>query len=77
MNKDYYINDVLTHVLLPEVNGLKPNGDWIFQQDGAAAHIVNATQSWLECHFPGFIAKHQWPASSPDLNHLTIASGND
>ena len=42
VNKDYYINDVLTPVLLPEANGLNPNGDWIFQQDGTTAHTVNA-----------------------------------
>ena len=38
VNKDYHINGVLTHVLLPQVNGLYPNGDWIFQQDGATTH---------------------------------------
>ena len=49
VNKYYYINDVLTPVLLPEANGLNLNGDWIFQQDGpgATAHSVNATHSWL------------------------------
>uniref|UniRef100_A0A673CWM2 Tc1-like transposase DDE domain-containing protein n=1 Tax=Sphaeramia orbicularis TaxID=375764 RepID=A0A673CWM2_9TELE len=46
----YYINEVLESVLLPEARRLYPDGDWIFQQDGAPAHTANVTQTWLREH---------------------------
>uniref|UniRef100_A0A914DMI5 Uncharacterized protein n=1 Tax=Acrobeloides nanus TaxID=290746 RepID=A0A914DMI5_9BILA len=58
--------------------------DWTFQQDSAPSHAsVNEnkekfkapTQTWLNDHFPDFIKKDEWPASSPDLIHLIIRFG--
>uniref|UniRef100_A0A672ZGG9 Tc1-like transposase DDE domain-containing protein n=1 Tax=Sphaeramia orbicularis TaxID=375764 RepID=A0A672ZGG9_9TELE len=70
VNKEYYINEVLESVLLPEARRLYPDGDWIFQQDGVPAHTANVTQTWLREHCPQFITKQEWPARSPDLNPL-------
>ena len=70
VNKEYYINDVLRPVLLPEAQRLYPNGNWIFQQDGAPSHTANVTQDWLRQNCPDFINKQEWPARSPDLNPL-------
>lgn len=70
VNKEYYVNDVLEPVLLPEAQRLYPDGNWIFQQDGAPAHTANATQAWLRQNCPDFITKTEWPARSPDLNPL-------
>jgi len=56
--------------------------DWCFQQDSAPSHasvhenedkFEIPTQKWLSEHFPDFITKNEWPASSPDLNPLDYA----
>ena len=49
--------------LLPDCRRLYPNGDWVFQQDGAPAHTSKIT----------FIRKDEWPPQSPDCNPMDYA----
>ena len=44
--------------------------DFLFMQDGAPAHTAKATQEWCTNNFPRFWKKGEWPANSPDLNHI-------
>ena len=44
--------------------------DFVFQQDGAPAHIACQTQEWLAAHCPDLVNKDQWPPNAPDLNPL-------
>lgn len=73
VNSDYYQNEILDPVLLPEARRLYPDGDWCFQQDGAPSHTSRTTQAWLRNHVPAFITKDEWPAKSPDLNPLDFS----
>ncbi len=43
------------------------DADLIFQQDLAPAHTAKSTKSWLNGHGVGVL---DWPANSPDLNHI-------
>ncbi len=53
------------HFMLPSVDQLFKDADFIFQQDLAPAHTVKSTKSWLNDHGVGVL---DWPADSPDLN---------
>ncbi len=53
--------------MLPSADQLFKNADFIFQQDLATAHTAKSTKSWLNDHGVGV---HDWPANSPDLNHI-------
>lgn len=70
INSRYYIDEILQSTVDPNVYTLYPDGDFIFQQDSAPAHMAKVTQQWLDLHFPGFIATAEWPPSSPDCNPL-------
>src|SRR6218665_3173034 len=48
---------------------LMPAG-FIFQQDGAPAHMARVTQEWLHANCPEIIEKDRWPPNSPDLNPI-------
>ena len=47
-----------------------PDGDFIFQQDGATCHTSKSTQAWLALNCPQCWKKGIWPAQSPDLNPI-------
>ncbi|KAI6658909.1 Transposase [Oopsacas minuta] len=49
------------------------NGSFVFQQDGAPAHIAKSTHEWLDANIPHIITKVEWPPSSPDLNPLDFS----
>ncbi len=57
--------DILEHFMLPSVDQLFKDSDFIFQQDLAPAHTAKSTKSWLNDHGVGVL---DWPANSPDLN---------
>jgi hypothetical protein len=70
INRFYYRDNILQAILLPEAQRLYPDGNWTFMQDGAPPHTANITQEWCHDNLPDFIAKNNWPPSSPDLNPL-------
>ncbi len=51
--------------MLPSVDQLFKDADFIFQQDLAPAHTAKSTKSWLKDNGVGVL---DWPANSPDLN---------
>ncbi len=53
--------------MLPSVDQLFKDVDFIFQQDLAPAHTAKSTKSWLNDHGVGVL---DWPANSPDLNPI-------
>ncbi len=57
--------EVLEHFMLPAVDQLYGDADFIFQQDLAPAHNAKATSTWFKDHG---IPVLNWPANSPDLN---------
>ena len=62
------------HILEPVVKNLRRDmfqkGQFLFQQDGAPAHTSRRAQEWLRNNVPDFLAKEEWPPSSPDLNPM-------
>lgn len=70
IDQKYYKEEILEKTLLPWSHSHYPNTHWTFQQDGAPAHKAKTVQAWCKNNLPGFIAAHEWPPSSPDLNPL-------
>jgi hypothetical protein len=58
---------ILQESLLPSVGALHPDGNFIFQEDGAPAHKAKTTQTWLRNHH---INKLSWPSNSPDMSPI-------
>ena len=54
MNSESY-NNLLEIGILTDYRRLYPNGDWVFQQDGAPAHTSKTTQEYLDGATPDFI----------------------
>ncbi len=59
--------EILEHFMLPSVDKLYGDADFIFQQDLAPAHIAKGTKSWFNDHG---VTVLDWPANSPDLNPI-------
>ena len=72
VNSESYKN-LLEIGLLPDCRRLYPNGDWVFQQDGAPAHTSKTTQEYLDGAMPDFIRKDEWPPQSPDCSPMDYA----
>ncbi|PIC13553.1 hypothetical protein B9Z55_027666 [Caenorhabditis nigoni] len=70
INQKYYVEEILEKHVLPWAQNHFGQKKYIFQQDGAPAHTAKMAQKWCKDHFPAFIPKDEWPASSPDLNPL-------
>lgn len=68
VRKENYISDILIPRVLPLSQTMFPGMEWHFQQDSAPAHAAKLTQQWCRSNLPSFIAKEDWPSSSPDLN---------
>ncbi|QQP58099.1 Putative transposable element [Caligus rogercresseyi] len=49
-----------------------PDGNVVFQQDGAPAHTTLTALNWLKKHVE-FWPKDMWPPYSPDANPLDYA----
>ncbi len=58
---------LLEHFMLPSVDQLFKDAEFIFQQDLAPVHTAKSTKSWLNDHGVGVLV---WPANSPDLNPI-------
>ena len=75
VNSESY-QQLLKSGLLPDCRRLYPNGNFVFQQDGASSHTSKSTQDYLEKSVPDFIKKDQWPPMSPDLNPMDYSIWN-
>uniref|UniRef100_A0A8R1EIB9 Tc1-like transposase DDE domain-containing protein n=1 Tax=Caenorhabditis japonica TaxID=281687 RepID=A0A8R1EIB9_CAEJA len=73
INSEVYQKIVLMDNLLPLVTQHFAGGPFILQQDWAPSHGSRSTLAVLEAHFPGFLDKNLWPASSPDLNPMDFS----
>ncbi|KAI6650137.1 MhmaT1 transposase [Oopsacas minuta] len=62
--QDLILDKYVRHIGSTFMKGEK----WIFQQDGAPAHIAKSTLQWLSSNVPAFLGREEWPPSSPDLN---------
>jgi hypothetical protein len=69
VNTEAYLA-LLKSKVLPWLKRNYPDGNYIWQQDGAPAHTSKKSQEWLETNMPNFLNKTAWPPSSPDLNPL-------
>lgn len=58
----------LKNFLIPSIEKLHPDDDFIFQQDGAPCHMAKLTKSWFERQSLPWIS--DWPPQSPDLNPI-------
>lgn len=56
---------ILQDCLLPSLEVLCPEGQCIFQQDGASSHTARTTKAWFGTNNINVLS---WPANSPDLN---------
>lgn len=64
VNAEKY-QQTLNDSLLPNIEKLHPDGNFIFQQDGASSHTAKSTKNWFAYHDTSVL---DWPLSSPDLN---------
>lgn len=60
---------ILSEELIPSMERLFPNRNFIFQQHGASCHTAKLTKPWIENQN---IAALYWPSSSLDLNIIKI-----
>lgn len=70
INALYYKMEVLQNVVKPSLERMYGKDDYVFQQDGAPSHTANLVQNWCRANLTDFLAKDEWPPSSPDLNPL-------
>ncbi len=56
--------------VMPWLSAKYPEGNYVFQQDGAPAHTANSTQTFLAKNMEAHWSKVVWPPYSPDLNPL-------
>lgn len=68
VNKELYIS-VLKNAKL-DFGKISPNGQYVFQQDGATSHTAKSTVKWMDDNLREYWKPSEWPPSSPDLNPL-------
>jgi len=59
--------------VIEEYKSLLPS-DFIFQQDGAPAHMAKLAQDWISTNWSDFIGKDEWPPLLLDVNPLELES---
>ena len=72
IDSEYYCSSLLSQ-LIPDMNALSPNEDYIFQQDGARSHTSKYTMRYLDDNLPQdaqLLLPEDWPPHSPDLNPM-------
>ncbi len=72
VNQENY-QAILRTKVKPWIDANYPEGQYIFQQDGAPAHTAGATQEFLRQEGFSFWSKEIWLPSSPDLSPLDFA----
>ena len=75
VNSESY-QKLLEKGLLPDCCHLYPDGNFVFQQDGATSHTSRTTQAYLDQSVEEFIKKDEWPPQSPDLNPMDYSIWN-
>ncbi|PIC39650.1 hypothetical protein B9Z55_011270 [Caenorhabditis nigoni] len=73
INSEVYQKTVLMDNLLPWATQHFAGRPFILQQDWAPSHGSKSTIAVLDAHFPGYLGKDLWPASSPDLNPMDFS----
>jgi len=82
VTKPFFVDPKLTKVngrlytkhlktqLIPAIEKLYPDNNYIFVQDGASSHTSDICQEFLESKLKKsqFVASNEWPPNSPDLN---------
>ena len=71
IDSEYYCNNLLSQ-LIPEMNSISPDKDYIFQQDGARSHTSKFMIRYLDDNLPNdaqILLPADWPPHSPDLKH--------
>jgi hypothetical protein len=66
LGAEHYI-ELLGEVILPVGEEVYPDGNFLYQQDGAGTKHKN-TQRFLEERAPQFVRLNEWSGYSPDLN---------
>jgi len=56
--------------VLPWISRTYPDGNYVFQQDGAPAHTAYSTQQFLKENMSSYWPAAKWPPYLPDLNPL-------
>lgn len=59
---------ILADYLIPSIDELHPDKNYIFMQDGAKCHTSKSTIAWLKENRINFMP--DWPPQSPDLNPI-------
>jgi len=67
-SKEYL--DVLKSAVKPWLDANYPDGNYVWQQDGAPGHKAIVAQNWCKEHLAQFWPSDWWPPSSPDLSPL-------
>lgn len=62
--------DLLRRHVVPWLKRAYPDGNYVFQQDGAPCHTANSTQQFLEENMANYWPPTLWPPYSPDLNPM-------
>ena len=65
--------EVMEGTVKPWLDEHYPEGNYIWQQDGAPGHTSNKTEKWCKDNLANFWEKTLWPPSSPNLNPLDYA----
>jgi hypothetical protein len=63
-NSETYL-DILDNFMLPSVNHIYDENNFIYQQDNCPVHTARTIQQWFERNN---IETLPWPANSPDMN---------
>ena len=66
LNSDGYL-ELLQTAMLPSARTMFPDGDFIYQQDGAPCHRLASVRKWFNDHD---ISVLDWPAQSPDISPI-------
>ena len=65
IDSQYYINHILKPFLSRDAKRLYPDGDYIFHQDAAPAHVSKLTTEFMESRMK-FLKKTETMSKSPD-----------
>ena len=66
MNSEKYVA-TLNDKLLTSAEEFYPEGNWIFQDDGAPCHWSKKTKDWVAKNCPETL---DWPGNSPDFSPI-------